>query len=392
MARPRVVPWFRLHPQLTDAVVALVLLLGGLGAHFFSRESDVRDPSVLGVVLVVLATVPLIWRRRWPIVVLTVLLGSVVWLELIHAGNPGWLPVLIGSYSLTAHRTGQPLRREGAIFWGVVVIIATLGTIFGDTPHQALLSGAVLIALAMVVGDNVRRRRARAAELAEREENEQREHELLARQQLQDERQRIARELHDVVAHSVSVMIIQAAAARRQLASNPDRARDALTTIEETGREAMTEMRRMLGVLRNETASAELAPQPSLASLAELVEASTDVPVTLRVEGDVHGLPSGIELNAYRLVQEALTNVRRHAGRVDRVELSVIRSDDSLSVEVSDDGRGSAAVASSGGSGGLGLVGMRERVSMFGGELVAGPQPGGGWRVRAVFPLAPVHA
>jgi signal transduction histidine kinase len=192
--------------------------------------------------------------------------------------------------------------------------------------------------------------------------------------------------LHDVVAHSVSLMVIQTAAARRQLAVDPVRADEALVTVETTGRAAMTEMRRILGVLRDDESQQSLAPQPSLSVIDDLVASAPDLPLEVRADGDLGGLPAGVELSAYRIVQESLTNVRRHAGVVQHVEVSVAMVDDELVVEVNDDGRG--AGASPPAEPGFGIVGMRERVAAYDGKLVAGPRAGGGWHVKAVFPVS----
>lgn len=154
--------------------------------------------------------------------------------------------------------------------------------------------------------------------------------------------------------------------------------------MEATGRDAMAEMRRILGVLRDDGGEVALAPQPSLAALTGLVEASTDLPVEVHLDGDLESLPPGVEVSAFRIVQEALTNVRRHAGPVRRVDVSVRRDDGALTVEVADDGRGASADAT---PAGFGLVGMKERVAAYKGELHAGPRSGGGWRVRATFPV-----
>jgi signal transduction histidine kinase len=247
------------------------------------------------------------------------------------------------------------------------------------------VSTPIVFVSAIVFGDGVRRRRERAAELAERIERAERERELLTHQRVQDERTRIARELHDVVAHNVSLMVIQAAGARRQLASDAARADAALATVEDTGRLAMQEMRRILGVLRDDQGLIAVAPQPSLANIDELIGHAPDLPVSLHAATDLGVVPAGIELSAYRIIQESLTNVRRHAGKVDRVDVSVSRHNGSLVVEVTDNGRGASADSCR--EPGLGLVGMRERVAAFDGELSAGPRAGGGWRVRASIPL-----
>lgn len=180
-------------------------------------------------------------------------------------------------------------------------------------------------------------------------------------------------------------MVIQTAAARRQIASDPAKAEAALALVEDTGRAAMHEMRRMLGLLRAGAEEGELAPQPGLTAIEALAAASADLPVSVRFTGAIDDVPAGVEVSTYRIVQEALTNVRRHAGMVRKVEVSVVRENGSLTVEVDDDGRGAAAEHPT--SEGFGIVGMRERVSAFGGRLHTGPRVGGGWRVRAVFPV-----
>jgi signal transduction histidine kinase len=209
-----------------------------------------------------------------------------------------------------------------------------------------------------------------------------------------DERARIARELHDVVAHNVSVMVVQAGAARRTIERDPDRAREALTSVEATGRQALDEMRRLLGVLRTEDEATELrAPQPSVSHLDELVAhvREAGLPVDLVVEGEPRPLMSGVDMSAFRIVQEALTNSLKHAGPAHaRVRLRYGEHD--LCLEVVDDGRGLAADAPASNGGGHGLVGMRERVALFGGELQAGPRTGGGYVVSARIPLEPVRA
>lgn len=201
------------------------------------------------------------------------------------------------------------------------------------------------------------------------------------------ERARITRELHDVVAHAMGVMVIQAGAARRVVHRAPDDAEAAIATIETTGREALGEMRRLVGVLRATAGLADRGPQPSLDRVADLVATSStaDVAVSLHVDGDEHPLAAGLELAAYRIVQEALTNARRHAGPA-RVDVTIGYHHDHLAVTVVDDGRGAAADRT-GDSPGHGLLGMRERVALYGGTLHTGPRPGGGFEVRATLPL-----
>jgi len=358
--------------------------------HLFgdvAHDGEVTDPSAFGVALCLAGTVPLAWRRRWPVAVLASVAVPQFALAAMDADGPGWLAVLIACYSLGAHRTGEHTVWIGGIFSAVATTFIVAGIVVGQAPVGALVSTIVLFPAAVIFGDGMRRRRERLIEAAQREEHAERERELLARQQVQDERTRIARELHDVVAHSVSVMVIQAAAARRQLSTNPAQATEALEAIETTGRAAMDEMRRILGVLRQEVGAEERAPAPSLRLLPALLEADQSLPVTLQMDVDLDQVPSGVELHAYRVVQEALTNVRRHAGPVRQVTVCVARRDGSLEVEVTDDGRGASTLMSKRGDGGHGLVGMRERVTAAGGRLTAGPRQGGGWRVHALFPL-----
>jgi signal transduction histidine kinase len=200
-----------------------------------------------------------------------------------------------------------------------------------------------------------------------------------------DERARIARELHDVVGHSVSVMTVQASAVRRLLRPHQERQREALLVVEQTGREALAEMRRMVGVLRRPEEGPALAPQPSLEHADKLVEHAREagLQVELSIEGTPEQLPAGLDLTAYRLVQEGLTNALKHA-QASHAEVVVQYGEGFVEVTVSDDGHG----VGSGDGGGHGLVGMRERVSVYGGELEAGPRAGGGYRLRARLPLS----
>jgi len=237
------------------------------------------------------------------------------------------------------------------------------------------------------VGLYVRGRR-RSAELELQTERLEQERAEQA-QAVAEERARIARELHDVVAHSVSATVVQAEAAEEVLGDEPERARQSLTRIQDTGREALGEMRRLLGIMRDETERGVPAPQPCVADLERLVEESRaeDLVVTLTVDGVRRELPAGVELSAYRIVQEALTNVRKHAGRPAEASVVVRYRDAAVELEVTDDGQG----PSGGGVHGHGLVGMRERVAFFGGEFSVGPGEGGGYVVRASFPLPAVQ-
>jgi signal transduction histidine kinase len=235
------------------------------------------------------------------------------------------------------------------------------------------------------------RRAATDARVREADERAEAERQSAARV-VAEERLRIAQELHDVVAHSMSVIAVQAGVGAHVLDERPDQAKAALEAISATSRGTLTEMRRLLGVLRDSDGSRSSAPAPGLVDLPRLVDEvrAAGVPVTLHVEGAAPSVHAGVELSAYRVVQEALTNVMKHAGGPDRVDVTVRHLPGTLAVEVVDDGRGLATRSPNGGgppdASGHGLVGMRERVELWGGELSVGPAPGGGYRVKALLP------
>jgi signal transduction histidine kinase len=240
---------------------------------------------------------------------------------------------------------------------------------------------AILWTIAFALGGKFREAdeaKARAAQ-AEREREEG------AQSAVTEERARIARELHDVVGHSVSLMTVQASAVRRLLRPEQQREREALLVVEQTGREALAEMRRMVGVLRRPEEAPALAPQPSLEHLDKLVAQAREagLPVDVQIEGDPVQLPAGVDLTAYRLVQEGLTNALKHA-QAKQAQVLIRYGDGDIEVTVTDNGEGGGSTD----GGGHGLVGMHERVSVYGGELEAGPRPEGGYRLRARLPVA----
>ncbi|MEU3722797.1 sensor histidine kinase [Streptomyces sp. NPDC031705] len=252
----------------------------------------------------------------------------------------------------------------------------------------------VPFALAWVMGDSLRTRRAYYAQLVERNQRLEKEREAQAKVAVAAERARIARELHDVVAHNVSVMVVQADGAAYVMDVAPEQAKEALQTISGTGRQALAEMRRLLGVLRTgePQESEDYVPQPDVEQIEVLVEQvrAAGLTVDFAVEGAPRRLPSGVELTAYRIVQEALTNTRKHGGPDARASVRLVYFDDGLGLLVEDDGRGAAhELYEDGGADGAGhgLIGMRERIGMVGGTLDAGPRPGGGFRISALLPL-----
>jgi signal transduction histidine kinase len=266
-----------------------------------------------------------------------------------------------------------------------VVVVEHGGGVVGD-----YLFPIVIFAITGFVARGLRHRALLARELALRNERLEVEREAQSATAVTEERHRIARELHDVVAHSVSVMVVQSGAARRVLDDEPDRAVAALTEVERSGRQALSELRRLLGLMRDgEESAAVREPQPTLAGLDDLIGRARDagLSVELRQEGEPFPLPMGCDLAAYRVVQESLTNALQHAGDGARAKVLLRWSDDQLELDISDTGQGLiAAVPDHDGPLGQGLVGMRERVALCGGNLQAGPRPGGGFRVHATIP------
>jgi signal transduction histidine kinase len=400
---PHPIEWIRAHPLAADALFAALLTGISLAFHLFDSDAApdriITEPTWWTVPLVVLAVAPIAWRQAHPIAVTMVVTVAQVVASFADVFGPEFLGVVIALYSLGAHATGR--RRTHALIT-VAALTSTLffaGLLVEELTVGLLLSTTILLITAFVLGDNLRRRRDAADALQERLERAERERELMAREHVHAERARIARELHDIVAHSVSAMVIQAGAARRNLAHSPESVEAALRNIEHAGREAMNELRSVLGVLRRSETEGTIdvgadrgrsaaAPQPTLADVAKLVESATDLPITTSIDAEWGDLASGTDLTGFRIVQEALTNVRRHAGPVTAVTVEVRRGDNDVTIEVCDDGRGAAADDV---GPGYGILGMRERVEAVGGEMSAGWLAGGGWRVSATLP-APHHA
>lgn len=375
-----------------DALLALVLgaisLVGLITIDPETVGQSNRDPDLVGIALTIAIWVAAAFRRRNPEAVTTIVAAGIIpyWvLDYVDAGVT--IAVLLATYTLAAHVERPRSLRVGLAVGFVLVAVMVAGVVAEeeDLPAVAVVGNAIIFATAWTIGDSVRHRSAYLAEVEARAERAEQDRERAAERAVHEERARIARELHDVVAHSVSVMVVQASAAHRVLERQPDQAAEALGVIEATGRNALDELRRLLGVLRHEEAAATVDPQPTAGDIHALVEQwrEAGMDVSLEVEGDAPDLPAGVGLTVYRIVQEALTNVMRHAGPA-RARVAV-RYDDAVRIEVTDDGRGSRPddVPSSG----HGHIGMRERVELFGGTLAVGPRPGGGYRVRAAIPL-----
>lgn len=365
----------RLDIHWIDAALAvglsvLVLLLGSGGELPFS-------PAEL------LCTAPLILRRRWPIPVLLLALAGFG-----IAGDATNLAALAGGL-VAAVSVGLDIRHQiiGAVVTLAAAIVIALEFGNGERtvlPIPPFLAPFLLIGAAFLAGREIARRqlelnrqRARAREL-------EGEREAAIKAAAEAERRHIARELHDVVAHSVSVMVVQAGAARQVMSDKPDAARESLLNVETVGHEAMAELRRLLGVLGDNGAEAPpLGPQPGLASIESLIARVKEagLPVELRVEGSETLLPPAVDVAGYRIIQEALTNALKYAGGA--ATLVVLRyTPDAVDIEVADDGD----VATPADGIGRGLIGMRERVALFGGTIEAGKRPNGGYTVRAHLP------
>ncbi|GAA4576137.1 sensor histidine kinase [Planotetraspora kaengkrachanensis] len=375
---------------LTAASLLFILLTNPAGLTNWQGTSfaPVRDPDWFNLFAAALSTLPVAFRRRWPFVLL-VLTGvpEAVLNALGYNAGLGGIGGLVLLYTVAAYR-GLALSLAAV---AVFVITSAVNVAIGSQPVTWMdqLVIFVVMTLCWVIGRSVRLRRAYLAELTQRADRLERAREADTRAARAEERSRIARELHDVVAHHVSVMTVQASAARRMLDSDPDVARDALTAIEEMGRTAMAEMRNIVGVLRTD-GPAEREPQPGMHDLPTLVEQMREAGLRtqLWVEGERLGLPPGLDLAAYRLIQEALTNSLRHAGPTARAWVTVRQEAGELTVHVEDDGRGAAAELAQPSNGtGHGLVGIKERVALYGGVLRIGPRDGGGFEVRARFPL-----
>ncbi len=389
MNHPHPIQWLRTHPRGADGLLTALVVTGALAAHAWG-DSTVNDPNEVDpswwtLLVVLLGTVPIYWRRTHTLVAGLVVVSAEVFGLYVGMGGAAFIGSVIAVYSIGAHTIGVRRTRTMIAIATLVVGLFIAGWVDGLSLLDEFISTGVLLITAFVLGDNLRRRRQHVADLAERAERAEREQGLIAEQRVTAERNRIARDLHDVVAHSVSVMVIQAGAARRNLATDPATAAEALEALESTGRRTMSELRAILGVLRTDGAGTtpDLDPQPSLSRL-EALAAEGELDVRVGVDGDIGRLPESISITGYRLVQEALTNVRRHAGDPDTVEVNLRIDDDRLTIDVRDDGRGAAALPS---EDGFGIIGMRERVAAVGGTVDAGPRPGGGWRVRAVLPV-----
>jgi signal transduction histidine kinase len=387
LTRPQLRLWrLRWNQDYVDVAMGLTLAALALGTLYYDRN---RLDLISGPLLL-LQTLPVAVRRRAPMLILMLTGAAITVYSLLgYPESNGYLGVFVAFYTVAANAPRRDVTIAAAITAGGIFVSFAAYATFDSGWTASLTSAYLTYGLAWLIGDNLRVRRAYTRELEERAIELEREREEQAALAVAQERSRIARELHDVVAHYVSVMVVQTAGARRVAETDPAAARVAMAAVESAGRTALAEMRRMLEVLRAEEAG--VGPQPSLSDLDRLVGQVRDasLPVELRIEGEVCCLPAGMDLAAYRIVQEALTNTVKHGGKAS-AKVRVRYSRDYLEIEVTDDGRGAAAPLLAGGEGGgHGLIGMRERVGLFGGELETGPKLPGGYRVYARLPIEP---
>lgn len=377
-----------LPPFRVDLAIGLVLLTAGL-IEMIVRINDLSSAELGWVTVGMIGTtVPLAWRRSHPNRVMTIV-GVSGGSASIAMGDLSFFAafgILVALYSVTAHGRWRDAVGAGLVTAVVLALLAL--QMIPEFGVISAISNFMIFGTAWVLGYAMRTRARLTEELAARAEAAERTRAEEARRAVEDERVRIARELHDVVAHTVSVMVVQAGAARRIGETDPGAVGPAVARIEQTGREAMTELRRLLAVLRDDSAG-YAEPQPDLGRLDDLADKMRDagLPVNLQRAGDLTQLPPGVDLSAYRIVQEALTNVLKHAGPTRRVDVRLERADRELSITVVDDGQGAAA----GDGQGRGLIGLRERAALHGGDVVARPRRGGGFEVRARLPIDPAR-
>jgi signal transduction histidine kinase len=371
----------RLRPSLlVDLAPALALAIVTLAAGRFDRGS-------LEAATILLVVFPLAARRFWPLpVMFLVAFGAVA--TATHSES-AWIQ--IAAVALASYSVGERAEdrfQSALIVLGVAAAMTGAFLAQAGDPFLSVVLPFVILVPSWLIGDSLRGRRLEASARSEAAERAMREREARATASASEERRHVARELHDVVAHTVSVMLIQAGAARQVVRTSPDRAEESLLAVEATGREAMAELRSLLGVLNEAGEGAGLAPQPGVDQLVALVDRirQAGLPTDLEIDGEARSLPASLDVTVYRIVQEALTNALRYAERA-RTLVHLTYESAQVRVEILDDGPTPTSDAPE--SSGRGVVGMHERASQVGGRLEAGPRLGGGYAVRAWLPLEP---
>ena len=402
------------RPAVSQRAIGADIVLAAV-ATVAALISGSPATSALGALLVALTTAPLALRRVFPLTAFWAIMAAVVaaYYPQNQATMVTFLTVAFAAYSAVVHS-----RYHGAAQLSMPLVTVLVIALFADTapPIPARATPLLIFIPIMIVGNAVHQWTRRAGDSGARLRQAQAEHEAATRRALALERARIASEMHDVVTHNVSVMVVQAGAARQVLSADPAEAIKALRAVESSGRTAMTELRQLLGLLipppwtadadgpagqpdasGSPRGAADLAPQPGLDELREMVDrvVTAGLPVELHIAGTPRELPPGLGLAVYRVVQEALTNVIKHVGK-PQTEVRLSYEPAALVVEVADNGRPIPAAGPAPDAGvprgaGMGLLGLRERVALYGGELAVGPQPGRGWLVRARIPVEPAE-
>ncbi|MDY7104342.1 MAG: sensor histidine kinase [Actinomycetota bacterium] len=394
----RVRRWFVAEPLAADGALAAVVFSTVVIALAVDPPPTWGAAELVGMVLLVACHAAIALRRVHPVLSLWIAVPANLTMLAMDVLVPTIFPMIIGFYSVAANVERDRSARIIAPAFALISLVFLSG-ILDDEVEVSLsdvLSALLIFATAWILGTSLRTRRRLFESLEQRAREAEARRVEDSRRAVIDERHRIARELHDIVAHSMSVMVVQATAARRVLHKSPDQADEAIGSIEATGREALGEMRRLLGVLRTDGngeangagGPGERAPQPGLVRLPQLLQQCREAGLTITqaTTGTERALPAGVDLTAYRVLQEALTNAIKHAGPA-HVDVALRYEDDRLVIEVNDDGHGAAAFDPDADPG-HGMIGMRERVELFGGHLGAGPRAGGGYAVRAELPIA----
>jgi signal transduction histidine kinase len=374
-----------------DVLLAIVVVVVSVGTMVIAPIAIGTMPTGLALAVTLLTGVAVAVRRRWPVATLVVVAAVILVQQFYGASlNFGSLAAVIALFTVAAETPRRTSLVVLALLPAYLMVADLAYAAIHPTSTELLIgqfiSAVVIFGIVWLAGDSYRSRRARMRELEERADRLEREQAERARIAVQNERAIIARELHDIVAHSVSVMVVQAGAARRIVDDQPDEARAAMASIETTGREALVEMRRLLGVLRSDAGPAPLEPQQGLAGIGTVIAGAdrAGVVVELVIEGDPQPLPPGLDLTAYRIVQEALTNTVKHAAPA-HATVRIRYEPDALDLDIVDDG--SRTDAERDATGGHGLIGMEERVRLYGGDFTAGPRQPAGFGIQVRLPL-----
>jgi signal transduction histidine kinase len=368
--------------HLLDVLVVLLVVAAEIKVWIVPWSG----PKAVFIVGSLLWTLPLLLRRRFPfaapVFAFAAQAASAFLDPTLGAETTAFLALLLAFWVVGAHNERTQAIAGAAIGFASIAVVTRVDERLG---LEEAVSGILLGGVVSLIAYALQQRGKRTTELEERAALLEREREGAEQAAAAEERRRIARELHDVIAHSITLMTVQAGAARLLLNEDPGRALEPILSVEETGRHALAELRRLLGMLRADEREASLAPQPGLDRLDDLLGQArgAGLPVELAIAGESRVLPPGVELTAYRIVQEALTNARRHAGPA-RAHILLRYRIEALDLEVTDDGR---QPPTPGDRGGHGLIGMRERVALYDGTFEAGPRPQGGYAVRARLPL-----